>query len=122
MPSTTTVRFLKPDIFFDPRYSAATWSAEDVSFLTRGITSSANSVIFFTAFQCGISPTCKCRMTLLLWACSHQNAMRAAPWSGVPSTVRQTDVKPSQVTSVSGMPPEAKRSFYVETGGYPGGE
>ena len=31
---------------------------------SRGMTSSANKVMFFTAFQCGISATCS---TLLMW-------------------------------------------------------
>ena len=55
---------------------------------SRGITSSANSVRFFTVFQCGMSATC---MTLLMWFvfihCDH-SPIWLATLSGVPTAMK----------------------------------
>ena len=55
---------------------------------SRGITSSANSVRFFTVFQCGMSATC---ITQLMWfvfiRCDH-SPIWLATLSGVPTAMK----------------------------------
>src|SRR3990172_1835661 len=63
-------------------------AAAGLSFLRRGMTSSAKSVRFFTAFQCGMLPRWRWRTTRLELASSTQCAIASATRSGVPRTTR----------------------------------
>jgi hypothetical protein len=60
------------------------------------MTSSANSVVFLTTFQLGMSPNVRLRLTRLLPASSSQVPMASATFSGVPATMRLIATRSSQ--------------------------
>ncbi len=75
------------------------------------MTSSANSVVFFTTFQCGMSPSVRLRFTRLLPASSIQPADGVGHLFGVPATMRLMAMRSSQFdrpVHVGGLDPLAE--------------
>ena len=61
------------------------------------MTSSANSVVFFTTFQLGMSPIVRLRFTRLVPAASIHLPTASATFSGVPATMRLIATRSSQL-------------------------
>src|SRR4029453_17891408 len=87
---------------------------------SRGMTSSANSVVFFTTFQFGMSPMVRLRVSRLAPDSSIQPPMASATFSGVPATMRLIATRSSQlaVPCTSGAWIRLRNSGTVT---YPGG-
>ena len=73
-----------------------------------GITSSANSVMFFTVIQCGMVPRCRKQLMRLDCASSDQALIDSATMSGVPQQTKNCEVRPSQVKSPCRLGPEMR--------------
>src|SRR5438093_835867 len=78
------------DVFFtsEPAHRSSPFGTAAARGRRRGMTSSANKVMFLTAFQCGMSATCTTLLMCVVFILAVHSPIWLATFSGVPTAMK----------------------------------